>query len=96
MTVIMYGMSSSIYTHLWNIHQGKVSKTTFTYYDNPPFSREMYFLRDAGYIRPSPGRDFLDFNTNMQGQDLASICELTPIGEIVVEIRGTPARVGRC
>ena len=58
--LVKYGMSASIFHHLCGIallHEYKYS-------DEKPFEREMYFLRDNGFIRPKSDA-FLDFDYRM-------------------------------
>lgn len=83
--IVKYSMSESIYTHLWKIS----THTEYLYYDNDPFRREMYFLRDAGYIE-GIDKKFIDFNKELGGQNLCKIVCLTPIGKKIVGLRGFP------
>jgi hypothetical protein len=87
--MMMYSMSASIYKHLWEIHIGNKTSGKKIYYDNDAFRREMYFLRDNGYVR-GKGDYLLDFNQNMNENNLCDVVQLTPIGHFCVELRRSP------
>jgi hypothetical protein len=52
----------------------------------------MNFLRDAGYIRPR-NKPFITFDHNLDGTDLVKEATLTPIGELIIQMRGTPSGI---
>jgi len=87
--MMMYSMSASIYKHLWEIHMGNKTNGEYIYKDEPPFRREMYFLRDNGYVR-AKGDYPLDFNEGIKDKNLCDFVQLTPIGHFCVELRGFP------
>lgn len=87
--VVMYSMSESVYTHLWKINDAKENDGEYKFSNNEPFAREMYYLRDSGYIE-SEGPGFLDFNAGLEGKNLAELVKLTPIAERIIELRGNP------
>jgi hypothetical protein len=83
--LVKYSMSASIYKPLWYICKGQ----QYIYHHNPTNERELYFLRDAGYIEPRSG-GFLVFDQKINGRNLSDIAKCTPIGEICVQLRGDP------
>ncbi len=85
-TLARYSMSASIYKHLWWI----ANKPEYKYHDEPFFRREMYFLRDGGYVKPRGNREFLDFGPEADNQNLSEIAEPTLAGKIVLDLRGEP------
>jgi hypothetical protein len=80
--LVKYSMSASIFDHLCGISLLNV----YLYNDNEYFRREMYFLRDNGFIRPK-GSGFLDFNEKYNHSNLVDIAEPTPIGMTFVRLR---------
>ncbi len=80
--LVKYSMSASIFDHLCGISLLKV----YLYNDNEYFRREMYFLRDNGFIRPK-GSGFLDFSEKNNHSNLVDIAEPTPIGMTFVRLR---------
>src|SRR5262245_4305559 len=81
--LVKYSMSASIFHHLCGI----ALLYRYAYIDNDGNRREMYFLRDNGFIRPRPGQPFLDFGPTLDRQNLAAIAEPTPIGWECVRLR---------
>ena len=80
--LVKYGMSASIFHHLCGIallHEYKYS-------DEKPFEREMYFLRDNGFIRPKSDA-FLDFDYRMNQQNLVQKVKPTEIGWDCIRLR---------
>src|SRR4051794_6416906 len=75
-------MSASIFTHLCGI----ALLWEYRYHDDEHNRREMYFLRDNGFIEPK-GRDFLSFDESVNQANLAEIAEPTPIGWLSVRLR---------
>ena len=53
--LVHYSMSASVFHHLCGI----ALLHKYVYNDDDPSRREMYFLRDHGFIRPKPGIGFL-------------------------------------
>jgi hypothetical protein len=89
--LVVYSMSSMIYTHLRHLRDGRISRSEgrpyeYHYRNNPPFQREMYYLRDNGFIQPV-GQGYLDFNEFIDGKDLIDMAKPTPIGEYYVKLR---------
>lgn len=80
--LVRYSMSASIFKHLCGISLLKI----YNYDDTDANRREMYFLRDNGYIRPKKG-DFVDFNNTVHRANLVDIAEPTPIGKYCVKLR---------
>jgi hypothetical protein len=58
----------------------------YTYRHNDANSREFYFLRDAGYIKPRFG-GFVEFNKWLNDRNIAEVSEATPIGRLCVKLR---------
>jgi len=81
--LVKYSMSASIFHHLCGI----ALLRTYTYVDNEANRRELYFLRDSGFIQPRPGIDFLDFGAGVHGRNLVEVAEPTPIGWECVRLR---------
>ena len=80
--LVKYSISASIFHHLCGI----AILQTYAYRDGETNRREMYFLRDNGFIRPKRG-GFLDFNRDLDGQNLVDIAEATPIGWFCIKLR---------
>jgi hypothetical protein len=80
--LVRYSMSASIFRHLAGIALLK----TYTYYNSDSDRREMYFLRDNGFIKPR-GSSFLDFDSSLHGRNLVDVAEPTPIGSDCVRLR---------
>ena len=83
--LVIYSMSASIYLHLWHIHRGG----EYLYRDQEWFRRQMFYLSDNGYIQPV-AEPFLIFDRSMDGKNLAEVAKLTPVGKLLVELRGQP------
>jgi hypothetical protein len=80
--LVRYGMSASIFRHLCGI----ALLREYKYRNNPPNQREMYFLRDNGFLKPKSGA-FLDFDDKHHDKNLVDLAELTPIGLDCVKLR---------
>ena len=80
--LVKYSVSASIFRHLCGITLLK----EYRYCHSESFCREMYFLRDNGYIMPTVG-DFLEFSEKTDGQDLIQFADATPIGRHLVKLR---------
>ena len=81
--LVKYSMSASIFHHLCGI----ALLRTYTYIDNEANRRELYFLRDNGFIQPRPGMNFVDFGAGIHGRNLVELAEPTPIGWECVRLR---------
>jgi len=84
--LVVFSMSASIFDHLRALYHRKRHGEEYLYRNNPPFQREMYYLRDNGYIRPVR-ESFIDFGSHLDGRDLVQELDLTPIGNFYVEER---------
>lgn len=80
--LVKYSMSASIFHHLCGIALLKV----YVYRDNEYFRREMYFLRDNGFIMPK-ALGFVDFNSGINNSNLVENVTLTPIGKTCIRLR---------
>jgi hypothetical protein len=80
--LVQYSISASIFHHLCGI--GLLRE--YRYRDGDGNRREMYFLRDNGYIRPRTAT-FLDFGPSLDAQNLVELSELTPIGWNCLKLR---------
>lgn len=80
--LVRYSMSASIFHHLCGIALLK----RYTYHHGASDSREMYFLRDGGFIRPKIGA-FLDFNESIHENNLVDLAEPTEIGWFCIKLR---------
>jgi len=81
--MVKYAMSASVFHHLCGIallHQ-------YVYRDNDGMRRELYFLRDAGFIKPRHDA-FIDFDAAVDGRNLVQMAEPTPVGWLCVKLRG--------
>ncbi|HWF47317.1 MAG TPA: nucleotide-binding protein [Bryobacteraceae bacterium] len=80
--LVKYAMSASIFRHLCGVTLLKEYK----YVHNDGNRRELYFLRDAGYIKPRFD-GFIEFNEGLNGGNIADVAEATPIGRLCVKLR---------
>jgi hypothetical protein len=80
--LVKYSMSASIFHHLCGI----AILREYKYHHDGTNQREMYFLRDNGFIRPK-SIGFLDFNLGLSGSNLIDIAEPTPAGWSCVRLR---------
>jgi hypothetical protein len=80
--LVKYSMSASIFHHLCGIAILKEYK----YSNDDATQRELYFLRDNGFIRPKLDA-FLVFNNDLHGKNLVEKAEPTPIGSLCVRLR---------
>jgi predicted nucleotide-binding protein len=80
--LVKYSMSASIFHHLCGIAILKEYK----YSNDDATQRELYFLRDNGFIRPKLDA-FLVFNDDLRGKNLVEKAEPTPIGWLCVRLR---------
>jgi hypothetical protein len=79
--LVYYSMSASVFRHLCGIallHEYKYNNK------DEHFRREMYFLRDHGFIRPN----FLVFE-ELHGRNLVELAEPTEIGWTIIKLRKT-------
>ena len=81
-SLVKYWMSASVFHHLCGI----ALLRSYIYHDGHADRREMYFLRDSGFIRPKHGA-FLDFGEGMTGQNLVEQIEVTEIGWNSIKLR---------
>jgi hypothetical protein len=79
--LVTYMLSSPIFRHLCGIallHEYKFWEGTM--------SRELYFLRDIGFIKPRSG-DFVAFDAQLNQSNLSDLLEPTPIGWSCIRLR---------
>jgi hypothetical protein len=81
-SMVKYWMSASVFHHLCGI----ALLRSYIYHDGGADRREMYFLRDSGFIRPKHGA-FLDFGDGMAGKNLVEQIEITEIGWNSIKLR---------
>ena len=81
--LVKYSMSSSVFNHL----AGIACMYEYRYANNEGFRREMYFLRDNGFIRPKSKPGFLDFDDSLNGHNLVDVAEPTEIGWDAIKLR---------
>jgi hypothetical protein len=79
--LVIYGMSASIFKHLCGVAFLKRYD-----YDDSTMRREMYFLRDNGYIRPRSHLNFLVFD-QLPGSNLVDFAQPTEIGWFYLKLR---------
>jgi hypothetical protein len=79
--LVTYMLSAPIFRHLCGIALLKEYK-----FRDGPMSRELYFLRDIGFIKPKNG-DFVPFDARLNETNLTSLLEPTPIGWSYVKLR---------
>lgn len=82
-SLVRFSLSASIFHHLCGI----ALLRTYRYFDNETNRRELYFLRDNGFIQPKPGLSFVDFSAAIDGRNLVELAEPTPIGWECVRLR---------
>jgi len=82
--LVKYSMSASIFHHLCGI----AILNEYLYHDDDTTRRELYFLRDNGFIKPR-ARAFVDFNYALHQANLVEVAEPTPIGWLCVKLRKT-------
>jgi hypothetical protein len=82
--LVKYSMSASIFHHLCGIAVLKEYK----YHDDDTTRRELYFLRDNGFIKPWTD-PFVNFNHTLDQANLVEVAEPTPIGWLCVKLRKT-------
>jgi hypothetical protein len=80
--LVKYSLSASIFRHLCGI----AILREYKYSNDDSTRREMYFLRDNGFIKPRSG-GFLDFNQSLHGRNLVEVAEPTPIGKNCIKLR---------
>ena len=87
-TLVAYAMSASIFRHLCGITLLRTYNLDF----HETNRRELYFLRDHGFIQPKHG-GFLDFSDGTH--NVAEIAAPTPIGRFYVSLRkeGIPSEM---
>src|SRR6266496_5990779 len=73
--LVRYLMSASIFHHLCGIAVLKEYK----YHDDDATRRELYFLRDNGFIKPRSD-SCVNFNHTLDQANLVEVAEPTPIG----------------
>lgn len=80
--LVKYSMSASIFHHLCGI----AILGQYLYHDDESTRREMYFLRDNGFIKPKWSA-FVDFDSGLNGRNLADVAEPTPAGWACIRLR---------
>jgi predicted nucleotide-binding protein len=80
--MVKYSMSASIFHHLCGVALLK----EYIYHDGDATRREMYYLRDHGFIKPKL-EAFLDFDHKLDGRNLVEMAEPTPVGWHCVRLR---------
>lgn len=80
--IVKYSMSGPIFQHLCGI----ALLNEYIYHHMDLIQREMYFLKDHGFIKP---RSFasLEFHDALNGKNLVELVEPTPIGWLYVKLR---------
>ena len=79
--LVKYLVAAPIFRHLCGI--GLLKR--YQFWDGP-MARELYFLRDIGYIQPRRG-DFVPFDAGLDGANLCELVEPTPIGWSCIRLR---------
>ena len=80
--LVTYMLAAPIFRHLCGI----ALLREYTFHDGP-MARELYFLRDLGFIKPRNG-DFVPFDNRLDGANLPQMLEPTPIGWSCLRLRG--------
>jgi hypothetical protein len=80
--LVKYSMSASIFHHLCGI----AVLREYKYHHDEAMQREMYFLRDNGFIKPKSSA-FVDFSAGLDGANVADIAEPTPAGWACLRLR---------
>jgi hypothetical protein len=79
--LVKYMLSAPIFRHLCGI--GLLHE--YKFWDGP-MGRELYLLRDIGFIKPRNG-DFVAFDGRLDGANLSELLEPTPIGWACLRLR---------
>jgi hypothetical protein len=79
--LVKYLVAAPIFRHLCGI--GLLRR--YQFWDGP-MARELYFLRDIGFIQPRGG-DFAAFDARLNGANLPELVEPTPIGWSCIRLR---------
>lgn len=79
--LVRYMVAAPIFRHLCGVSILR----RYQFWDGP-MSRELYFLRDIGFIQPRHG-DFAPFDASIDGANLVDLVEPTPIGWSCVRLR---------
>jgi hypothetical protein len=79
--LVKYMLSAPIFSHL----AGIALLHEYKFWDGP-MTRELYFLRDIGFIKPRNG-DFVPFDSRLNGANLPQLLEPTPIGWSCLRLR---------
>jgi hypothetical protein len=79
--LVTYMVSSPIFRHLCGLALLREYK-----FRDGPMTRELYFLRDIGFIKPRYG-EFIAFDARQDGANLSDMLEPTPIGWTCIRLR---------
>ena len=83
--LVTYSMAEYIFKHLQYVYHGKRLDEGwpphYLYKRDPPFERDLRFLRDHGFI------GFTEIGRLADGADLVQALELTPVGTMCVVLR---------
>jgi hypothetical protein len=85
--LVVFAASQHIFKHLSELYHRKISKEEYLFRNNPDFKRDLFYLRDNGYIESNVPGQYLNIDGLQDGQNLIEVIKLTPIGNFLVEIR---------
>lgn len=84
--LVAFSMATPIFEHLVALYHRPITGEPYHYVRNEFFKRDLYFLRDHGYIE-STRPQILEIEGLQDGADLLKEVKLTPAGKFLVELR---------
>lgn len=79
--LVTYMLSAPVFRHLCGI----ALLREYRFHDGP-MGRELYFLRDLGFIKPKDG-NFVAFDASLEDRNISDLLEPTPIGWSCIRLR---------
>jgi hypothetical protein len=87
-------MSGPIFQHLCGI----ACCIEYKYQHQELVKRELYFLKDHGFIRMKKGFERIEFDENLKGKNLVKIAEVTESGWSIIRMKAknSPEIILKC
>jgi len=88
--LVGFSMASHIYEHMRNFYYKSRDKSEYQEYlykKNEEFERDMFYLRDHGFIESIHENDYLSVKNLKNNCNLLSEIKLTPVGVYYLELR---------
>ncbi|MEX1231540.1 MAG: hypothetical protein WEB58_14930 [Planctomycetaceae bacterium] len=79
--LVVFSMAFFLFERLKGLHYARRNHTEYIFQKTDDFIKDLRYLRDHGYI------EILGIAQLNDGQDIAQIVKLTPIGEFYVQLR---------